>query len=151
MLDHLDHQLPKPARQVSLADVVSSEPLPKPVKIAAGVIVLGAIAVAAVLLVGGESGKGKRAAPGAPVVSPVDVETLLKAAVHDLENGKTCADRKAAIPMLAQVGDERAIAALKRARYRMRGGVLGIGDSNTNACLKSDAEKVIQALGGSLR
>jgi hypothetical protein len=29
--------------------------------------------------------------------------------------------------------------------------VLGIGDNNTNACLKGDAEKIIQALGGSLR
>ena len=64
---------------------------------------------------------------------------------------KTCADRKAAIPALQSVGGDRAIAALKKARYRMRGGVLGIGDSNTNACLKSDAERAIQALGGTLR
>ena len=149
------NQLPRPARQVSLADVVSNEPLPKAVKIAGGVIVLGAIAVAAVLLLGGGHSASKTggnpAGNNLPIVKPVDTEMVLKAALHDLENGKTCADRKAAIPTLAQVGGERAIAALKRARYRMRGGVLGIGDSNTNACLKGDAEKVIQALGGSLR
>jgi hypothetical protein len=85
------------------------------------------------------------------VQTPQQRETLLKAALHDLENGKTCADRKAAIPTLVQLGDPAAIPALKKARHRMRGGVLGIGDSNTNACLKSDAETAIQALGGSLR
>jgi hypothetical protein len=71
--------------------------------------------------------------------------------VHDLENGKTCADRKAAIPTLVQLGDQKAISALKKARYRMRGGVLGVGDSNTNACLKMDAESAIHALGGTLK
>ncbi len=148
--------LPRPARQVSLADV-SSEPLPKALKVAAGLIVAAAMVLAVVLLLGGHgndksSGNSQPivTAPG-PMVNPVDNDTRLKAALHDLETGKTCADRKAAIPTLAQVGDDRAIAALKRARYRMRGGVLGIGDSNTNACLKGDAEKAIQALGGSLR
>jgi hypothetical protein len=33
----------------------------------------------------------------------------------------------------------------------MRGGVLGIGDHNTNGCLKADAETAIRALGGTLR
>jgi hypothetical protein len=35
---------------------------------------------------------------------------------------------------------------LKKARYRMRGGVLGIGDSNTNSCLKADAEAAMKKL-----
>jgi hypothetical protein len=48
--------------------------------------------------------------------------------------------------MLAQIGGDEAIAALKRARYRMRGGVLGIGDDNTNACLTKDAEAAIKKL-----
>ena len=87
-----------------------------------------------------------------PVAVPtVDNETRAQGALHDLETGKTCADRKAAIPMLVELGDERAIPALKKARYRMRGGVLGIGDSNTNACLKTDAEVAIQTLGGDAR
>ena len=54
-------------------------------------------------------------------------EIQLKAALHDLTNGKTCADRKTAIPRLLALRDPRAIPALKSARYRMRGGVLGIG------------------------
>jgi hypothetical protein len=29
----------------------------------------------------------------------------------------------------------------------MRGGVLGVGDSNTNKCLKADAEAAMAALG----
>ena len=33
----------------------------------------------------------------------------------------------------------------------MRGGILGIGDSNTNACLKTDADDAIKALGGTLK
>ena len=43
------------------------------------------------------------------------------------------------------------IPALKKARRRMRGGILGIGDSNTNNCLKKDAEAAILALGGDLK
>ena len=46
-------------------------------------------------------------------------------------------------------GDKRAIAPLKKARYRMRGGVLGIGDKNTNSCLKAAAEAAIKQLSGS--
>jgi hypothetical protein len=30
----------------------------------------------------------------------------------------------------------------------MRGGIAGIGASNTNSCLKADAEAAIEALGG---
>ena len=143
--------LPYPTRPVSLADV-TSEPLPRQLKLVALAIVIVALAGAAYFLFlrGGKTGAVKQGVITLPV--PVaDRETRLKAALHDLENGKTCADRKAAIPTLIQVGDERAIAALKKARHRMRGGVLGIGDNNTNACLKADAESAIQALGGSLR
>lgn len=144
--------LPKSARQVSLAEV-ASEPLPRKYKVVAGVMVAAAIGILVVLLIGGKKhGDPTRIVTvPVPMAIPVDNETRIKAALHDLESGKTCADRKSAIPALAQIGGDRAIAALKRARYRMRGGVLGIGDSNTNACLKGDAEKAIQALGGSLR
>src|SRR5690606_41919560 len=113
--------------------------------------VLGAVYF---LFIHSPSGKPRDAGKRGVVTVPVpvaDKETRLKAALHDLENGKTRADRKAAIPTLVEIGDERAIPALKKARRRMRGGVLGIGDNNTNACLKSDAETAIQALGGSLR
>jgi serine/threonine-protein kinase len=82
------------------------------------------------------------------VPSPEDKELQLKAALHDLESGATCADRKQAVATLRDLGDARAIPALKKARYRGRGGVLGIGESNTNACLAADAKAAIVELGG---
>jgi serine/threonine protein kinase len=138
-------------RATSIADL--SEPLGKKMKMAALVIVLVAVAGAAYfMLFHSKSDSGtKTKIVTVPVANPVQRDTLLKAALHDLDNGKTCADRKAAIPTLIQLGDQKAIPALKKARYRMRGGVLGVGDSNTNACLKTDAETAIQALGGALK
>jgi serine/threonine protein kinase len=143
--------LPPQARHVSLADG-GGEPISPKMKLAGVLVIVGALAVAALLLLGGDKGSQVQGNPTRIVTLPtVDPETRLKAALHDLEGGKTCADRKAAIPVLRELGGERSIAALKKARYRMRGGVLGVGDSNTNACLKADAERAIQALGGSLR
>jgi hypothetical protein len=135
----------------SIADL--SEPLGKKMKMTALVIVLAALAGAAYFMLFHDKNSGgtKTAIVAVPVANPVERETLYKAALHDLENGKTCADRKAAIPTLLQLGDPKAIPALKKARSRHRGGVLGIGSSNTNACLKSDAESAIQALGGTLK
>jgi len=151
--------LPKQTRPVSLADVV--EPLPRQLKLV-GLGIVGVAVVIALLLLIGKScgdkptGKQREGTPPKPTMVPVavpvvDKETKLKAALHDLETGKTCADRKAAIPIIVDVGDPDAIPALRKARYRMRGGVLGIGDSNTNACLKPDAESAIQELGGTIR
>jgi serine/threonine protein kinase len=89
---------------------------------------------------------GSSEAPKPPDLTVGNPEIQLKAALHDLVNGKTCADRKAAIPRLLALRDPRAIPALKSARYRMRGGVLGIGDENTNSCLTRDAEAAIKTL-----
>jgi hypothetical protein len=138
-------------RATSIADL--SEPLGKKMKMTALVIVLVALAGAAYFLLFHEAKDGgtKTKIVTVPVASPVERDTMYKAALHDLENGKTCADRKAAIPTLVQLGDPKAIPVLKKARHRMRGGVLGLGDSNTNACLKPDAEAAIQALGGQLK
>ncbi len=88
-----------------------------------------------------------------PIIPPLpgDKATQLRAALHDLETGKTCADRKAAIPKIVDIGDKSAVAALKKARYRGRGGLLGIGERNANACLRKDAEAAIKALGGTLK
>jgi serine/threonine-protein kinase len=66
--------------------------------------------------------------------------------IEKLKKGKTCAERRDAVNALREIGDARAIPHLKKARYRMRGGIAGIGDSNTNACLKADANKAIKAL-----
>ena len=92
------------------------------------------------------------AAPVAvPVAATVDRDSQLKAAILELQSSATCTDRKEAIPTLVALGDPRAIQPLKSARYRMRGGVLGFGDSNSNSCLKPDADAAIKALGGSLK
>jgi serine/threonine protein kinase len=89
--------------------------------------------------------------PPSPIEATLDRDTAFKAALLDLQDGKTCTDRKAAIPKLVALGDPRAIEPLRRARYRMRGGVLGFGDSNTNNCLRTDADEAIKALGGTVR
>jgi serine/threonine protein kinase len=115
------------------ADVSSPPPPPSPTPVAA-------------------PGSAATAAPSSPPVEATvdrpDRDTELKAALHDLEASTTCTDRKAAIPKLVELGDPRAIPSLKRARYRMVGGVLGIGESNSNACLRADADAAIKALGG---
>ncbi|HEY5938518.1 MAG TPA: hypothetical protein VIU61_27895, partial [Kofleriaceae bacterium] len=95
-----------------------------------------------------QQGSGSSEIPVPPTgdLTVADREVQLKAALHDLVNGKTCADRKNAIPRLLALRDPRAIPALKSSRYRMRGGVLGIGDENTNFCLTKDAEAAIKTL-----
>jgi eukaryotic-like serine/threonine-protein kinase len=141
--------LPRAARTVSVADL--KEPLPPKYKRIGVAILLIAVALGVFAFIRNQDKKSgdSNAAGPVPMSAPkLDPETALKAALHDLETGKTCADRKAAIAPLVELGDERAIPALKKARYRMRGGVLGIGDSNTNACLKTEAEMAIQSISG---
>jgi serine/threonine-protein kinase len=60
--------------------------------------------------------------------------------------GKTCQERLTAVRSLRQLGDKRSIKALRKARYRMRGGIAGIGDKNTNYCLRREAEAAIKEL-----
>jgi hypothetical protein len=91
------------------------------------------------------------AGSAAPVDATLERDTELKAALHDLEDSTTCTDRRAAIAKLVALGDQRAILPLRRARYRMEGGVLGFNEHNSNACLKADAEAAIKALGGTIR
>ena len=82
-------------------------------------------------------------APG--TTKPVDHEMQLKA-LHDLEAGKTCTERKAAIAKLVELHDAHVVPALRRARLRAGG-----GPSNDNGCLKADAEHAIKELGGTLK
>ena len=142
----------RPLRAVSLSDV-NLPPLPKRWYKIAGVVVGVGIVLAIALLIASDGSKKRAEHPivTAPVVMPVPVidrEKELKALLHDLQTGKTCAERKAAIPKLVILGDERAIEPLRKARYRMVGGVLGIGDSNANHCLKAEAEAAIRKLSG---
>ncbi|MBA3459030.1 MAG: protein kinase [Deltaproteobacteria bacterium] len=161
--------LPSPTRAISLAE---APPIPRNYY-RVGLYVLGACAVVAIIAAIASGGSKSDPAPSkqpeakpepkaAPPKQPevqmpsladltTDKETQLKALLRDLETGKTCTDRKAAIPGLVTLGDERAIKALKAARYRMRGGVLGFSQSNSNSCLKADAEAAIKELGGSLK
>jgi len=86
-----------------------------------------------------------------PELATVDRDTQLKALLRDLDTLPKCPERKAVIAKLVELGDDRAIKPLKAARFRMRGGVLGFRQSNSNACLKADAEAAVKALGGSLK
>ena len=93
----------------------------------------------------------KKSSSNSPIMLPVPVKTvdkemLLKALLHDLQTSKTCAERKAVIPQLVDLDDPRAIEPLRKARYRMSGGLLGIGADNLNHCLKADAEAAIKKL-----
>jgi hypothetical protein len=148
----IDRDSARVPRPTSIAE---SAPIPRKWLTVAAIIVLVAVAAAMYLLASRAANKGTTNTVVVPVpiggASTVDHETRLKAALHDLETGKTCADRKAAIPTLVELGDKAAIPALRHARYRGSGGLLGIGESNANACLKLDAEKAIESLGGTLR
>ncbi len=73
-------------------------------------------------------------------------DAQLKALLHELEAGKTCAERKASISKLVELHDARAIQPLKTAHGRMTGGA-----ASNNTCLKADAERAIKELGGTLK
>jgi Protein kinase domain len=140
-------------RAVSLADL---PPLPRRwYIIGAAIVVLGLVIAIIAAIAGGDDKPAKKKKP--PVKKPapsalvvpvktVDRDMELKALIHDLQNGKTCAERKAAIPKLVELDDTRAVEPLRRARYRMVGGLLGIGADNANYCLKSDAEAAIKKI-----
>ncbi len=143
-------------RAVSLAE--TGEPISRRWMLV-GLIVFGvlvAIAVVLAIITRNTKATGAESVPSpgqmlpqptlVPRESTVDRQTKLKAAIHDLTTGKDCPARRAAIPALVELGDPAAIPALKSARYRMRGGVLGIGDENTNYCLTKDADAAIKKL-----
>jgi hypothetical protein len=63
----------------------------------------------------------------------------------DLQQGPSCAERKAAIAPLRALKDRRAIPALKKARGR-DGGFLGLQE--INGCLDKEAKEAIEFLEG---
>jgi serine/threonine protein kinase len=72
------------------------------------------------------------------VVAPIATDVL--DAIADVENGKTCAIRRAAVRRLAALGDARVLPALEKARSRPRRG------KNANACLQKDLEAALKRL-----
>jgi serine/threonine protein kinase len=155
--------LPRALRAVSLAEV--TEPIPLTWIVRSGVVIGLAIAVAIVLAIathcrGSEprptaraaAGSGERAAAGsgsgsrppvaigAPGAKPLERDAQLKQALRDLESGKTCRARRAAIGKLVELGDPSAIQNLRRALARG-----GPGDEG-NACLRADGEQAIKDL-----
>lgn len=89
----------------------------------------------AALAAGGDDDDGRR-------------EQRLQAAVEELQSGTSCSERKKAVARLRSLKDKRAIPPLDKARYRMRGGIAGLGAKNSNGCLRSDAEDAIRYLRG---
>jgi serine/threonine-protein kinase len=140
------------AKRVSIAE--HGAPIPKTWMLIAAVSAAVAIVLAIVLVV---TRRGEEPATLPPTSVPfaqpapapaVDRDVQLKAALYDLEDGKTCGERRAAVAELTLLADPRAIPELKRARYRGTGGVLGVGESNSNSCLIKDADALIKQLGG---
>jgi serine/threonine-protein kinase len=141
-------------RATSIAEAGS--PIPKKWLVIAAVCVVAGIAIALALVAfgGGKGGKDEIKPMPSPILvpvpteSPADRDMKLKALLHDLEAGKTCPERRAAVQGLADLGDARAIPELKRWRHRMYGGFAGIGENDANACLTKDADAAIKSLGG---
>jgi hypothetical protein len=82
------------------------------------------------------------AKPAAGTAKASEHEARLKTLLHELEAGKTCAERKLSISKLVELHDAQAIAPLKAAHARV---------SVNNTCLKADAEHAIKELGGTLK
>jgi len=82
------------------------------------------------------------AKPAAGTAKATEHEAQLKALLHELEAGKTCAERKMSIGKLVELHDARAIQPLKAAHTRV---------TVNNTCLKADAERAIKELGGTLK
>jgi serine/threonine protein kinase len=112
---------------------------------AAGLLLLAIIASAAGS--GSDSGSSSKPAkdrgdkidkPDKPDKAAAERDATLARWTAQLDDGKTCADRRAAVAKLEDLGDKRAIPPLEKAKARK-----GDGDAG-NACLIKDAE---QALG----
>jgi hypothetical protein len=153
--------LPRARHAGSIADV--GEPIPLTWIVRSGVVIGVVIVVAIGLAIathcrgsepakplpGASAGSASRsevpartlAGSGSSAGKPADRDAALGVAIHDLELGKTCADRRAAVGRLATLRDPRAVPPLKRALAKA-----GPGDDG-NGCLKADAERAVRELG----
>jgi tRNA A-37 threonylcarbamoyl transferase component Bud32 len=71
---------------------------------------------------------------------------LVRSYTLDLQQGKTCDERRAAVQVLGASGDARAVEPLKRAR-RVTGGFVGSLLGGGNRCLRKDIDIALEALG----
>jgi hypothetical protein len=71
-----------------------------------------------------------------PVPKPAPTKATIDEALQQLRRGKTCADRRAAIARLVELGDRHAVPAIKKARHRTR----------ANACLVAEADDALRKL-----
>ena len=79
-------------------------------------------------------------------VGVMDSVNKVRSYALDLVQERSCEDRRKALLRLGELGDPRALKVVEAARYRGRGGVLGIGEKNANRCLKDDAERIAEEL-----
>jgi hypothetical protein len=111
------------------------------VAIAAGIV---AVALAFWMWPRGEHSIAPRnEAPPAAVSAPMSA--AVRSAIDDLQGGKTCAIRRAAVKRLRELGDARALPALEKARSRPWRG------KNANACLLKDLDAAVKTLGRGAR
>jgi cytochrome c-type biogenesis protein CcmH/NrfG len=79
-------------------------------------------------------------------VGCADGVDLVKSYTLDLQQGKTCEAKRAAVQGLGATRDPRAIETLKKAR-RSGGGVLGEIFGGGNRCIRKDIDAILQELG----
>ena len=129
-------------RAVSVADAGEAIPLTWIVR--SGVLMGLVILVAIGMAIGARCvGGAPSVVPVASTARPIDREAPLAAVLRELESGKTCGERKAAIATLLDrrdLRDPRVVAALRRARDRVAPG------EDSNACLKAEADRAVKQL-----
>jgi serine/threonine-protein kinase len=87
----------------------------------------------------GGSGAGIDEAPTPSETLPQELQQL----IDQLSKGKSCKKRKEAVTALRQMGDVRAIPALKKARFRASG---FLGRTNANGCLYKELRATLSEL-----
>tara|TARA_R110002096_G_scaffold436021_1_gene665190 strand:- start:52274 stop:53587 length:1314 start_codon:yes stop_codon:yes gene_type:complete len=122
---------------ITLAQTAQRQPFRLRQLFPIGVIAL-MVAVAVLL-----SSKGE---PSTDTSVPTGTDVVLRSLEYQLREGASCEKRLEAVVGLQKLGDKRAVPSLKKARKRMRGGLLGIGKKNTNRCLVKAANKAIATL-----
>jgi serine/threonine protein kinase len=102
------------------------------------------------LVTSASSARDKRIRSAARAVAQegemLDQVDLVLSYALDLQQLEPCEARHAVVAKLRQLGDPRAIAPLRKALYRRRGGLLGIGARDVNACLRQSALEAIAYL-----